>query len=378
MALLCEKYNTEFTTRNRVSDKKMREMLLALGYKYLPRKRAFIKRKYATVNINRFYIHNLLVESRVEFIAPTGLWQFKEPTYWFDEAYLISGELQAWHWCRPGDMSRMMDFSVGGYRRLALLGACGSLPCGFEDQPTMFKAYWNQAWKSKTGRKWHGKCGADQVYKFFDDILLPAILQLPQDRRQEAIIFVDNWSAHLRLKDECRGLNDEQLAAWVQSELHEAGEGEGLREFGLLDAGLNSHWEGHRHTLLTLIDDWNLKHRELDALCNDYGVKLHYLAPFYSPSSPQEYHWAAVKSKFRKDSEETGWAERLERAFQITPFETKQMVSRSVKYCLEELRKSRLNAAPAVPHVVAGGAAAAEQENSDSYSDSGGEEGFDL
>ena len=381
--VLVEKYALDYSTRPNVSEKKMGEMLHSLGYQWMPRRKAYVLRKHATVNVARFKTHCQLIETRVEFDPVESLWRFKDecPTYFWDEAYMLSGDMLEWTWGKRGaPLTKLMDLSRGGYRRVALIGgisSASSSSTGEIIEEKSYKAYWNQAWKPKRGRKFFGKCNADSVKKFCNDILLPSVLELPEDKRSEVIVFLDNWSAHCRLREDARGLSDDQLAEWVQTELAEAENAEGLREFGLLDAHKGSNWAGHRKELYRFINEWKLKTRELDELCSEYGVLLTYLAPFRSESNPQEYIWARVKYLFKSDTSDDPWETKLERAFsQITPLFIRQCISRSIVYCLDELKKMEEadRPAPFIDHDPP------DDQNSDSFasSDDYDEEDFNL
>ena len=95
LAQLVECFNTEFTTRKETNKKQMAAALVRLGFKYLGRKKAYLSRKFANVNLEKLRIHCLLIEERTEWNGVKGIWVFKDgcPTFFMDEGTL-------WIYCR--------------------------------------------------------------------------------------------------------------------------------------------------------------------------------------------------------------------------------------------------------------------------------------
>ena len=343
--------------------------------RYSSRQRAYVLRKYARPNLERLEAHAALLRERVYFISPSDTYVVKDdcPTSWFDEAYLISGEVWKWGWNMPGSFGSQVDFSRGGYRRIAMIAGINSWGGPIQ------RACWNQAWKSKPGRRFFGKCGASQVKRYCDDKMFPSFLELDDFDNKDCICFLDNWSAHTGYRADFKGLNNEQVAQWIQTECAE-GKPDALQAFNLLDAQNHSQWEGKRKELFLFIKEWDLQNRELQQLATDYGINLTYLAPFWSGTNPQEYIWAEVKRLYKMDTSNDTWEVKLERAWQkIDDVFVKKCISRSIKFTfteVERLKKKREVAEP-VPHVQAADPAAhSDSEEDDDFMENDAD--FDL
>ena len=219
LPLLVDKFNTEFTTRKETNEKQMAAALYRLGFKYLSRKRAYVSRKFANVNLEKLRIHCLLIESRVEYNGAKGFWVFKRgcPTFFMDEAYMLSGEFQNMSWVRPRNAVR--DLVKGGYRRIVLIGGLFSWALG----AVSANVHWNSSWRQKAGRPFWGKCNANMVEKYFQDFFFPVATEIPADvlDKNHTIAFCDNWSAHTKFREDFRGLSDEQMADWIFNECQE-------------------------------------------------------------------------------------------------------------------------------------------------------------
>ena len=188
-----------------------------LGFKYLARKKAYLTRKFANVNLEKLRIHCLLIEERTEWNVEKGMWVFKKdcPTGWMDEAYMLSGDFKNFSWVRPRQALR--DLARGGYRRIVLIGALFTWALG----SVSANVHWNSAWKQRPDRPFYGKCNAKMVHKYFEDRFFPVSTEIPEDIDGERILFCDNWSAHTRFREDFRGLSDAQVASWIADECNE-------------------------------------------------------------------------------------------------------------------------------------------------------------
>jgi len=117
--------------------------------------------------------------------------------------------------------------------------------------------------------------------------------------------------------------------------------------------------------MMAFIRDWDLRNRTIDKFAEDFGVTLHFLPPFWSSCNPQEYIWAEVKKNYRKDTSDDPWEVKLQRAWdKITPEFREKCIARSIKFCLDMLKKIREDEVNAA--LVNNGA---DDAHSDSFSD---------
>ena len=74
--------------------------------------------------------------------------------------------------------------------------------------------------------------------------------------------------------------------------------------------------------------------RRMEKLCHAYHVQCKFLAPYWSPTNPQEYIWAYMKEKIRSMNPNLPIETRIDQAWaSVTPEFVHECIDRSIRSC---------------------------------------------
>ena len=216
-------------------------------------------------------------------------------------------------------------------------------------------AVWSTQWKKKRdGFEHWGKTNAENLEAIYNDALFYLGRTTPEASKK--ILFLDNYSAHKRIRWELRGSSDEMID-WINSS-EEEGVDEELVELvkELHSSAATKGMDVDRKELFKALREKGVATTALEALAKSYGVEIKYLPPYYSELNPIELLWAEVKRFYRDETSPTDeWHKRMEEAWNsITPAFIESCFDRSIRWALKKHKerkdaKDKLAAAAAEP-----------------------------
>ena len=218
-------------------------------------------------------------------------------------------------------------------------------------------AYWCTQWKkAREDFKYWGKTNAENLEKVFADSLYG--LSLKSKPEESNILFLDNASAHKRIRDELRGNIDEVLK-WLDSAVEINEEVTNLAH-ALHQSAAEKGMELQKPELLKSLRKAGVRTFELEKIAHSYnGAQIKYLPPYYSELNPIELLWAEVKRVYRSETNpDDDWETRMKQAWDsITPQFIESCFDRAIRWALKthkERQAKKAAAAPAPEDIPAG------------------------
>ena len=252
-----------------------------------------------------------------------------------DESYLDSTEYRCRSW--TSQKMKFKDF-LKRNKRLVMVHTIESDKTKDENNKWIIEpAYWSTEWKTKHDNfRYHGKTNAENLDKIYGDALFSIARETAGI--EEAILFLDNYSAHKRIRTELRGTSEEILQ-WVNDDNDEVNEDTQNLIHGLQQSAAQMGKEVERKELLKELKNGGVALYTLEVLAKlNNGVQMKYLPPYYSELNPIELLWAEVKRFYRDDtSTESTWEDRMEEAWNsITPQFVESCFDRSIRWALKK------------------------------------------
>ena len=279
-----------------------------------------------------------------------------------DESYMDSTEYRDASWTNA--KTRFKDF-LAKNKRLAMVHTI------FSDQNKeansdwiVEPAIWSTQWKTKKdGFKYYGKTNAENMEAIYGDALFGLAQGAPEDSKK--ILFLDNYSAHKRIRKELRG-TVEEITTWV-TDTDEAEQHVKDVIATLHQSAAQRGMDVERKELFKALKANGVLIYALEVLARDYGAEIKYLPPYYSELNPIELLWAEVK-RFYRDDTKTGddWNIRMDQAWNsITPQFIESCFDRSIRWALKKHKERADAKAKAAAPAAEPAAPEAEEEVDD-------------
>lgn len=280
-----------------------------------------------------------------------------------DESYMNSTEYRDSSW--TSEKMRYKDF-LKRNSRLAIVHTIFSdknmepIGGGWIVEP----AIWCTEWKKKRENyKFWGKTNAENLEAIYGDALFALAKGAKADSKN--ILFLDNYSAHKRVRDELRG-TAQDIIDWVNGENNNEVDEE-VRNvvLALCNSAGARDMEVDRKELLKALKDKGVPILAMEVLAKNYnGMEVKYLPPYYSELNPIELLWAEVKRFYRDEtSPEDDWGKRMEEAWKsITPQFVESCFDRSIRWALKKHKEREEAKAKAAAPAAAAEIGAGEED----------------
>ena len=251
-----------------------------------------------------------------------------------DESFQNSGEYRDDSWIN--EKYKMKNF-LKRNARLVMAHSIFSGKNKTDDNEWIVEpAIWSTEWKKKReGFKFWGKTNAENLETIYGEAAFALANGAPEGSRN--ILFLDNCSAHKRIRDELRGTN-EDIIDWINSS-NEVDTETRQVVLALTTSAAQKGMEVKKQELYQALTSKGIPIHALAALAKKYnGVEIKYLPPYYSELNPIELLWAEVKRVYRdKTNPEDPWEKRMKEAWaSITPVFIESCFDRSIRWALKK------------------------------------------
>ena len=253
-----------------------------------------------------------------------------------DESYMNSTEYRDSSW--TSEKMRYKDFLKRNSRLAMVHTIFSEKNMDTEGDWIVKPAIWCTEWKKKRENfRFYGKTNAENLEAIYGDGLFALAKGAKADNKN--ILFLDNCSAHKRVRDELRG-TAQDIIDWVNGEKNNEVDEE-LRNvvLALCNSADARDMEVDRKELLKALTDKGVPIFAMEVLAKKYnGMEVKYLPPYYSELNPIELLWAEVKRVYRDEtSPEDDWEKRMEEAWSsITPQFVESCFDRSIRWALKK------------------------------------------
>ena len=253
-----------------------------------------------------------------------------------DESYMNSTEYRDSSW--TSEKVRYKDFLKRNSRLAMVHTIFSEKNMDTEGDWIVKPAIWCTEWKKKRENfRFYGKTNAENLEAIYGDGLFALAKGAKADNKN--ILFLDNCSAHKRVRDELRG-TAQDIIDWVNGEKNNEVDEE-LRNvvLALCNSADARDMEVDRKELLKALTDKGVPIFAMEVLAKKYnGMEVKYLPPYYSELNPIELLWAEVKRVYRDEtSPEDDWEKRMEEAWSsITPQFVESCFDRSIRWALKK------------------------------------------
>ena len=259
-----------------------------------------------------------------------------------DESYMDSSEYRDFSW--TSENLRNKNF-LKRNKRLALVHTIFSEKNMDPNGEWIVKpAVWCTQWKKKQKDFDHwGKTDAENLGAIYNK----AIFELANGAKEESknILFLDNYSAHKRIRDELRG-TPQEIIDWVNDNKEEVDEELKQTVHALQESASQRGGEVERKDLYQILKEKGVPLYQLEALAKSYNgqVEIKYLPPYYSELNPIERLWAEVKRFYRDNTNpKDEWSKRMAEAWDsITPQFIESCFDRSIRWALHKHKERQL------------------------------------
>ena len=253
-----------------------------------------------------------------------------------DESYMNSTEYRDSSW--TSQKMRYKDFLKRNSRLAMVHTIFSEKNMDTEGDWIVKPAIWCTEWKKKRENfRFYGKTNAENLEAIYGDGLFALAKGAKADNKN--ILFLDNYSAHKRVRDELRG-TAQDIIDWVNGEKNNEVDEE-LRNvvLALCNSASARDVEVDRKELLKALTDKGVPILAMEVLAKKYnGMEVKYLPPYYSELNPIELLWAEVKRFYRDEtSPEDDWDKRMKEAWSsITPQFVESCFDRSIRWALKK------------------------------------------
>ena len=258
-----------------------------------------------------------------------------------DESYMDSTEYRDASWTNA--MTRFKDFLAKNKRLVMVHTIFSDKNKKANSDWIVEPAIWSTQWKTKKdGFNYYGKTNADNMEAIYGDAVFWGLAQgAPKDSKK--ILFLDNYSAHKRIRKELRGTVDE-ITTWV-TDTDELEQDVKDVIATLHQSAAQRGMDVERKELFKALKANGVLIYALEVLARDYRAEIKYLPPYYSELNPIELLWAEVKRFYRDDTKtEDDWNIRMNQAWNsITPQFIESCFDRSIRWALKK-HKERTDA----------------------------------
>ena len=253
-----------------------------------------------------------------------------------DESYMNSTEYRDSSW--TSEKMRYKDFLKRNSRLAMVHTIFSDKNMNTGGDWIVEPAIWCTEWKKKRENfRFYGKTNAENLEAIYGDGLFGLAKGAKADSKH--ILFLDNYSAHKRVRDELRG-TAQDIIDWVNGEKNNEVDEE-LRNvvLALCNSASARDVEVDRKELLKALTDKGVPLFAMEVLAKKYnGMEVKYLPPYYSELNPIELLWAEVKRVYRDEtSPEDDWEKRMDEAWSsITPQFVESCFDRSIRWALKK------------------------------------------
>ena len=279
-----------------------------------------------------------------------------------DESYMNSTEYRDSSW--TSEKMRYKDFLKRNSRLAMVHTIFSEKNMDTEGDWIVKPAIWCTEWKKKRENfRFYGKTNAENLEAIYGDGLFALAKGAKADNKN--ILFLDNYSAHKRVRDELRG-TAQDIIDWVNGEKNNEVDEE-LRNLvlALCNSADARDMEVDRKELLKALTDKGVSILAMEVLAKKYnGMEVKYLPPYYSELNPIELLWAEVKRVYRDEtSPEDDWEKRMEEAWSsITPQFVESCFDRSIRWALKKHKEREEAKAKAAAPAAAADIGAGEDD----------------
>ena len=279
-----------------------------------------------------------------------------------DESYMNSTEYRDSSW--TSEKMRYKDFLKRNSRLAMVHTIFSEKNMDTEGDWIVKPAIWCTEWKKKRENfRFYGKTNAENLEAIYGDGLFALAKGAKADNKN--ILFLDNYSAHKRVRDELRG-TAQDIIDWVNGEKNNEVDEE-LRNLvlALCNSADARDMEVDRKELLKALTDKGVPILAMEVLAKKYnGMEVKYLPPYYSELNPIELLWAEVKRVYRDEtSPEDDWEKRMDEAWSsITPQFVESCFDRSIRWALKKHKEREEAKAKAAAPAAAADIAAGEDD----------------
>ena len=251
-----------------------------------------------------------------------------------DESYMDSSEYRDMSW--TSDKMKFKDF-LKRSKRLVMVHIISSHKNKDDNNKWKIEpAFWSTEWKKKQDNfRYYGKTNGDNLEKIYGEALFGIATATGAD---EVILYLDNYSAHKRIRKELRG-TAEDILKWVTDDRDEVNDETRSVIHALEQSAAQAGKDVDRKELLIALQNGGVPLYALEVLAKGYnGAQVKYLPAYYSELNPIELLWAEVKRYYRDETSTSDkWEDRMAEAWDsITPQFIESCFDRSIRWALKK------------------------------------------